>query len=268
MTRDCSAGYAEGMKFPVALCVMIIWAVRLCAAETPLSDASAQAIGKRIWRNECGGTVDGLTSWNKGEDFASLGIGHFIWYPAGPRGPFEESFPKLIDYFEANGVSVPDWLRKAGACPWATRAEFMDAFESARMRELRGLLAGTVAWQARFCALRLEAALPKMLAAAPKGARERIRANFQRVAAEPLGMYALIDYVNFKGEGTSPSERYGGQGWGLLQVLETMGDGPALEEFSRAANAVLTRRVANSPKARNEAKWLPGWRNRVAGYDQ
>jgi len=250
---------------------MIVWAAlggpAGRAAETQLSDAAAQAIGKRIWRNECGGTVAGLTSWNQGEDFASLGIGHFIWYPAGRRGPFEESFPKLIDYLGASGVSVPDWLRKAGACPWKSRAEFVGASESARMRELRGLLAETVSWQARFCARRLEAALPKMLGAAPKGERERIRGNFQRVAAEPLGMYALIDYVNFKGEGISPSERYDGQGWGLLQVLEAMGHGPALGEFSKAANAVLTRRVANSPKARNESKWLPGWRNRVAGYD-
>jgi hypothetical protein len=134
------------------------------------------------------------------------------------------------------------------------------------MRELRGLLAGTVALQARFCALRMEEALPKMLAAAPKGERDRVRANFYRVAAAPLGMYALIDYVNFKGEGTNPSERYAGQGWGLLQVLEAMGNGPALPAFAKAADVVLTRRVKNSPPARHEAKWLPGWRNRVATY--
>jgi hypothetical protein len=112
----------------------------------------------------------------------------------------------------------------------------------------------------------MEEALPKMLAAAPKAERERVKANFYRVAAAQLGMYALIDYVNFKGEGTNPSERYAGQGWGLLQVLEMMGDGPALPAFAKAANAVLTRRVKNSPPARNEAKWLPGWRNRVATY--
>ncbi len=43
-----------------------------------ISASEAKAIGKRIWINECGGTVEGLTSWNKGEYFASLGIGHFI----------------------------------------------------------------------------------------------------------------------------------------------------------------------------------------------
>lgn len=246
------------------LILSFVLAASTVAQTVTLSDAQAMAIGKRIWKNECAGTLSGLTSWNKGEAFASLGIGHFIWYPAGGQGPFEESFPKLIGYFESRGTKTPGWL--SGHCPWKTRAAFMADFDSARMRQLRGLLAETVAVQASFCAQRLEQALPKMLAAAPKGGRERIRVNFYRAAAQPLGMYALIDYVNFKGEGVSPSERYDGKGWGLLQVLEAMGDGPALPAFSKAAAAVLARRVTNSPKARHEAQWLPGWRNRVATY--
>jgi len=39
-----------------------------------------------------------------------------------------------------------------------------------------------------------------------------------------------------------------------------------LKAFSRSAAKTLTRRVENSRKARNEAKWLPGWLNRVATY--
>jgi hypothetical protein len=46
-----------------------------------LTQEQAQTIGRQIWKNECGGTQEGLTSWNKGEEFPSLGIGHFIWYP-------------------------------------------------------------------------------------------------------------------------------------------------------------------------------------------
>jgi hypothetical protein len=231
-----------------------------------LSDAEALRIGKRIWQNECAGTVEGLTSWNAGEDFASLGIGHFIWYPPRKRGPFEESFPKLVVFMVRNGVDAPAWVRSAKGCPWTTRAEFQRDFKSGRMVELRSFLKDTVALQARFCAMRLEEALPKMLAAAPVADRERTQRNFYRIAAAPMGMYALIDYVNFKGEGVSETERYKGQGWGLLQVLDTMGGGPALAEFSKAADRVLTRRVANSPPERNEAKWLPGWRNRVRTY--
>jgi hypothetical protein len=234
-----------------------------------LSPAQAQEIGKRIWRNECAGTVDGLTAWNAGEDFASLGIAHFIWYPTGTTGPFEESFPRLVAYLQKEGVAVPAWLSSAPGCPWPDRASFQRDFHSPRMVELRKLLTATVAEQARFAALRLEAALPKMLAAAPPGNREHVRTNFYRVAREPLGMYALMDYVNFKGEGISPSERYRGQGWGLLQVLETMpATGPALPAFASAADKVLTLRVKNSPPERNEQRWLAGWRNRLKTYTQ
>ena len=80
-----------------------------------------------------------------------------------------------------------------------------------------------------------------------------------------MGFYALMDYVNFKGEGTAITERYRGKGWGLLQVLEQMHDDrEPIEAFSEAAVFVLERRVANAPPERNEARWLPGWKNRIA----
>lgn len=249
-----------------ALLLTILFTACLHAQNIQLSDAQARAIGQRIWQNECAGTVDGLTSWNRGEDFASLGIGHFIWYPKGKRGPFKESFPELISWMRSQKVRMPDWVAKGGPCPWNTRAEFMADFQSPKMRELRQFLADTVPWQARFAAMRLENALPKMLEAAPRANRERVRQNFYRVANESLGMYALIDYVNFKGEGSAPTERYNGEGWGLLQVLESMGSGPALPEFSKAATAVLERRVKNSPPERNESRWMAGWRNRCKTY--
>ncbi len=89
--------------------------------------------------------------------------------------------------------------------------------------------------------------------------------QFYRIANSPNGLYALIDYVNFKGEGTSPKERYNNLGWGLLQVLETMpGTGDAMSEFVQAADFVLTRRVQNA--SRDESRWLPGWRNRLKTY--
>ncbi len=251
------------------LCLFLL-TVSLTASSLPaqtikLSDAQALEIGKLIWKNECAGTISGLTSWNKGEEFPSLGIAHFIWYPAGRRGPFEESFPGLVQYLGSQGVSVPSWLK--GPCPWPNRQAFMSEIDGNRLKSLRTLLANSVGEQARFAALRLEKALPKMLEAAPASSRDKIRKNFYRVAEQPLGLYALMDYVNFKGEGTSSSERYKGQGWGLLQVLETMStEGPALPAFARAADTVLSRRVKNSPPERNEAKWLPGWRNRLVTY--
>ncbi|HZC36198.1 MAG TPA: hypothetical protein VE242_11320 [Chthoniobacterales bacterium] len=236
------------------------------AQSIQFTDSQAQTVGKRLWQNESGGSVSGLTAWNVGEDFASLGIGHFIWYPVGRRGPFEESFPPLVAFLRSSGLSIPGWLAEANGCPWATRAEFLSAMNSQKMEELRGLLVRTIALQARFAANRLEQALPKMLAAVPAVKRPLVQRNFQRIAALPNGAYALVDYVNFKGEGTLVTERYKGEGWGLLQVLEAMGDGPALQEFSRAADRVLTRRVQNSPPERGEQRWLPGWRSRVRSY--
>ncbi len=256
------------MKYPNTFLVLIalgLGASSLQAETIKLTDAQALEIGKRIWKNECAGTVSGLTSWNKGEDFPSLGIAHFIWYPAGRRGPFEESFPGLVRYLDSQGKEVPSWLK--GACPWPNRQAFMSEIDGDRLTSLRTLLANSVGEQARFAALRLEKALPKMMEAAPAASRDKIRTNFYRVAEQPLGLYALMDYVNFKGEGTSPTERYKGQGWGLLQVLETMSsEGPALPAFARAADTVLSRRVQNAPQDRNETKWLPGWRNRLTTY--
>jgi len=230
-----------------------------------ISDRQAMEIGRRIWRNECGGTTSGLTSWNQGEGFPSLGIAHFIWYPEGARGPFEESFPGLARFLKTNGQPVRDWM--LGPCPWKSRAEFLADINGQRLTELRSLLAETVPLQARHAAARLDAALPKILAASPPDGRAAVAENFRRVAAEPLGYYALMDYVNFKGEGTSPSESYQGSGWGLRQVLAGMRTPePALQEFVRSADAVLARRVKNSPPARHEAQWLPGWRNRLKTY--
>ena len=231
-----------------------------------LTPADLDRIGKRVWQNECGGTRDGLTSWNEGENFASLGIGHFIWYPKGIDGPFEESFPRLARFLAEQGEKIPAGLD--GDCPWTTRAEFQADFRSARMNALRDLLARTVPLQARFLAQRMDEALPKMLAAAPAAQRENVRAQFGRVAGTGAGTFALIDYVNFKGEGTKPEERYRGEGWGLLQVLAGMhGSGAgAVEEFSRSAAAVLARRVKNSPPERHEARWLAGWTSRVRAY--
>lgn len=258
------------MRIPLlqrsSIWLLILAALTQIAQSIQLTDTQAQSVGRRLWQNESGGSIAGLTAWNVGEDFASLGIGHFIWYPEKKRGPFAESFPPLLAFLRSSGVSIPSWLIEAHGCPWATRAEFLAATRSPKMEELRALLARTIGLQARFAADRLEQALPKMLAAAPAEKRVLVQRNFARVAALPNGAYALVDYVNFKGEGTLETERYKGEGWGLLQVMETMGEGPAFQEFSRAADKVLTRRVQNSPPERGEQRWLAGWRSRVRSY--
>ena len=255
----------------VVACILLIFARQALSAIT-LSQSEAVEIGRKIWQNECNGTIAGLTSWNEGENFASLGIGHFIWYPKGARGPFEESFPKLISFISGRGAKLPNLLLGTGElfCPWNSRAEFLQAQHTTEMKQLRQFLADTVDLQAQFLVARLQNALPKMLAEAAPSDRDQVLGQFERVASTPRGCYALVDYVNFKGEGVLHTERYRDQGWGLLQVLEEMhgtsGGQSAVKEFSHSAAVILTRRVQNSPPERKESRWLPGWINRVNSY--
>jgi hypothetical protein len=234
-----------------------------------LSATQKAVIGGKIWQNECAGTMEGLTTWNAGEEFPSLGIGHFIWYPAGFQGRFEESWPRFVKFAEQQGAQPPAVAMERHS-PWRSRAEFQKDFDGPQMAALRKWLAANVPVQTDFIIVRSRAALPKMLAAAPATERSRIAANYRKVAASPQGTYALIDYVNFKGEGTEPGERYQGRGWGLLQVLGEMKDvdegAPAATEFAAAGKRVLSRRIANSPPERGEKRWEAGWHNRCSTY--
>lgn len=233
---------------------------------SPLSTPELEQVGKRVWQNEAAGRIEGLTAWNSGEAFASLGIGHFIWYPAGPKGPFEESFPSLLKFLQKQGVSLPKWLENAPSCPWQTRESFEADFHSAKMRELRQLLSSSIPQQSLFLSNRLDSALPRMLEQIESSRRQRVEQNYRTLASSSSGRFALIDYVNFKGEGTKETERYKGAGWGLLQVLEAMPSGGDSKAFGKTAAEVLKLRVKNAPPERREERWLPGWLNRVNSY--
>jgi len=274
-SRKQQPGVSEGHCVLVLL--LISWMIALwphISVAITLSHADTLRIGKKIWQNECNGTIAGLTSWNEGENFASLGIGHFIWYPKGQRGPFEESFPKLVSFIANHGAKLPKFLLGTGEvpCPWNSRLEFLRAQQTPEVKQLRQFLADTVDLQAEFLIARLQDALPKRLAEAAPSDQANVQRQFERMASTPQGYYALADYVNFKGEGVLHTERYQGQGWGLLQVLEGMhgsdGGATAVDEFSRSAKAVLIRRVQNSHAQRHESRWLSGWLHRVISYSR
>ena len=134
---------------------------------------------------------------------------------------------------------------------------------------MQSLLESSVEEQGAFLLARFERDVEGLFDGLPGSAAVRLRQRLARVAAAPGGAYALVDYLNFKGAGRAPGERYAGRGWGLLQVLAAMSDDPArpaTAAFAAAAAAVLRQRVANSPPARDEARWLPGWLRRVEGY--
>ena len=256
----------------VLLLFMVIPLCHVSAQTEALPPSSHEVVGKKVWINECDGTVAGLTSWNGGEAFPSLGIGHFIWYPAGKRGPFEESFPLLIAYLKQRGIEMPRWLTPLGPCPWSNRRAFMDDFNGARLSGLRKFLAATVAEQSDFLFERLRLSEAQLSERLDANDAARLKRNFQLLSESTSGTYALVDYVNFKGEGTIPSESYQGKGWGLRQVLLAMkdpdGQADAPSKFAAAAARVLRQRVKLSPSERNERQFLPGWLDRTASYNK
>jgi len=239
-----------------------------------LSQAQRDWLATQIFQNECNSNYHCLTSWNPGEEFPSLGIGHFIWYRQGQSEPFVEGFPQLLQAYSERDIALPDWLAPIAhiGSPWQDRSEFQAQLASAEMEQLRQLLAQTMSVQIDLIIARLYDALPALLNATAAEQQALIQRRFYQLANSqpPMGIYALVDYVNFKGEGIASSERYGGQGWGLLQVLEALPaeaeDGSILQDFVTTASAVLALRVDNAPPARDEQRWLAGWNNRLQTY--
>jgi len=264
-----------------------------------LSTADAEWLGERIFANECAAQRGCLTSWNEGEDFPSLGIGHFIWFQRNQDEIFAETFPDLLTYLDESGITLPKWLQpnnlvtnndrpdgdiRAGDfardisgktpsegtdSPWESRADFYQDIDSRRMVELRKLLDTTRREQAQFIIARLENSIGNIVAQAQSAERERLQRRVEKLSTchSPAGLYALIDYVHFKGTGLAEGERYSGQGWGLQQVLSAMSDElPVLDSFASAAKTTLERRVANAPTERREQRWLKGWHNRIDTY--
>lgn len=246
-------------------------ALMLCthaAFSLSISSEDALLIGEKIWKNECSSSKEKLTHWNVGEDFASLGIGHFIWYPENEPKKFQETFPDLIRFLKKQNASLPSWLATTETCPWNSRATFYQNLHSREMKELRELLYETRHLQALFIAQRLDPAIEDILASCPKHSKDHIAKAFDALSKSAKGLYAMIDYLNFKGAGTSPEEQYKGEGWGLLQVLQTMPPASkfSVQDFTAAAKNVLKTRVQNAPSERNESRWLQGWMNRLNTY--
>jgi len=208
--------------------------------------------------------LEKLIFWSDRENFASIGIGHFIWYPRGVEKKFDESFPKLLEFMTHQGVKIPSWLEENNSNPWSNKEEML---KDSRVNELREFLQQTISIQILFLAKRINKALPKILNTIEPNRHDKIIKAFDLVANEKDGYYLLIDYVNFKGEGIKPSERYNNQGWGLLQVLECINETKSPKiEFARCAKKVLQQRVDNAPKELDEQKWLNGWFNRIDTY--
>ena len=236
-----------------------------------LTSQELEWLGEKIYSNECNANFECLTSWNLGEDFPSLGIGHFIWFRADQQSTFEETFPQLIEFMNTKNAPVPAWLNEESDpnSPWTSRENFYANFDSRKMKELRNFLAQQKALQVEFIVLRFNQTLNQIVLDFPESVRSEIEDIIRTITSsqDSLGLYALIDYVHFKGTGLSQKERYLGHGWGLRQVLNEMLQKPVtLPSFVESAENVLARRVNNAPVARNERQWLAGWSKRLKTY--
>jgi len=162
-------------------------------------------VGQKIFQNECAGQFQCLVHWNESEAFPSLGIGHFIWYPEGINERFVESFPALFEYMKQRQLNIPEWLRglEPFDAPWPDRETFLKVADSPEMAELREFLAGTQGVQAEFIFRRAKDSLAQIVESAPEAHRADIRKRLQALSRTPGGVYAIMDYVNFKGEGLS-----------------------------------------------------------------
>lgn len=231
-----------------------------------LTRSQLEAIADQIFQNEAGGDRNKLFFWSPNEDFPSLGIGHFIWFPrnaAAARARFGgDSFPDLVRFLQSEGEELPSVIKETLPelhCPWATRSAFQSV-SSATRESVIAFLERTKAAQMRHILNRFHQA-SKQFATGDKG--PELTRRIEAVSKSPTGPYPLIDYVNFKGEGTSQSSG----GWGLWQVLMDMEGGTdperAHHSFAAAADRVLTRRTKNNP---SDKVFLAGWRNRIKTY--
>lgn len=219
-----------------------------------LNDDQLLEIGIKIWQNQCGiwdrpGKVthdmkQGITSWE--DDYAMIGIGQCIWYPADETKNFQEDWPRVAQALKDKGYPIEDWM--LGACPWNNSEDFFADFNGDRLKSLRKVLAkkALIIEQARCIATRLDESLSKIEAAIDEESgitegektalKQMMNENFYKAATDhyPRGLYALMDYVHFKGEGVLPTETINGVGWGLRQALEQM-DGKAMTKKGAVA---------------------------------
>jgi len=263
----------------VVILLVLFSTTTLYASPLKLTKKQANFIAKKVWQNEGAGKDKYLIWWNKGEDFASLGIGHAIWFSKGHTEKFREVFPMMVAFMQERGVKMPSWLTPETDFPWQTKEAFFLAkkAKSKQYMELFHFLKKTFGYQAEFMAQRLSNALPQILESIEDEKKKSIiKRRFYEVmhnkdgSVNERGLYVLLDYTNFKGEGTLKSECYNSQGWGLLQVLWNLDDKEANKQkaFAQSASRMLSRRIKNSPPARGEERWRKGWNVRLKTYWQ
>ncbi len=266
-----------------------------------------------------------LLRWDA-RGFLYLGASEAIWYPDIPAGEkkFLEDWPTLRSELQKRGFSIPTLA--LGPSPWRSGEELeadlanltkedsqiINPAERTRKRELEELLTflkreDVIKVEYTLLIDRLERALDPqsetyLFANLPPGKGAIMEKNFRELASlqdslgHPLGLYALVDYCNFKGEGIAAAEHYNTQAWGLSELLFEMEDlrsnRPLLEKyidrlelqqkrsdltaenltplelFVLTGAKVLDDRIENNIMERDRMKGTPGYEYFLAHYGE
>ena len=227
-------------------------------------------IAKQIFKNETGGNRSKLIHWNSGEDFPSLGIGHFIWIPRSSNAGFGDSFKEVVQFYKKNDVELPHFLKGLAPnydCPWQNSNDFWIQRYDPKVLELETFLATTFDVQTSYLFSKLKESLPKILNGLSNEEKIFIDRNIKSIISTQASWYPIIDYLNFKGSGHGQYVTTEKGGWGLRQVL--LGMQPSISNtdpvgaFMDSAIKTLTKRV----ELRNyDRRWLDGWSKRIETY--
>ncbi|MBX9743102.1 MAG: hypothetical protein K2W99_06160 [Chthoniobacterales bacterium] len=175
--------------------------------------------------------------------YVSMGGG--IWYGEKTQLNYTEDWPTIAKALKDNGVKLPEWA--LGACPWANQEELTAALSSGfpyydEIQSLQDTLSTDPKaldilfrfgkWKRFLTAVDPNSDAPDhyIFTDATPGDAQLLADRFNAVAAmrddagHPLGLYALMDYDNWKGEGTSVTEIRNTQHWGLQSVLRNMSE--------------------------------------------
>ena len=223
-----------------------------------------EMIAEMLFYNEGKNDNVNLIFWNSKENFASMGIGHFLWDAKSDS----DQFPKFIAYVKQKGIDVPKEFD--GEIPWKSKEELDNARLNGKLEHLYSFLTNPDVMKMQIEYVQQNFVMDLFMTALnmEKSKEANVVKSLRRITQEPMGWYLLLDYANFKGMSSKQVEGYD-VSWGLVEVLYRMDDsGDVFKDFEKSADYVLTNRVKNAPSNKKSAdeEFLPGWKARISSY--
>lgn len=238
------------------------------------SKAEIARVTANLLNNETGCKAGNMMEWDSkaGEFFPSIGLPHVVGFPVGARKVVDESFPRFWQYLQQNYKGTTRWpdLKLVGeSVPWKTKKEFET---DPVVKDLNRFLLDpdVMELQGQFAVQRATSSIGAILAANSLDPNPRVRtgelcSRFKNLLKTPQGLQAIVDYVNWKGEGIHYSEQTDTKHirWGLKQVLENIGTVDpknAHLQFADAASRALAERSSDDSRIK---KSMPGLQSRI-----